>query len=185
MDAYQTEQVGRYRVSVVLDEDPMSPRDWDNVGRLEGCTDYTFSDGDDSYQTLRRIHGPIIALPIALGYRAQGISETTWDNADGFYWAPLSKIAEEGWRDVDQLRECLRAELRTLNQWLEGDVWGYVISSEDDDHVESCWGFFGTDDAMSEGRAAAEWLNYRDACNWAGLPEWVREYVLAREEVAA
>lgn len=183
MNAHQTSEVGRYRVSIIHDDDPMSPREWDNVGTLEGCANYTFSDGDASYQSVRADHGPVLALPIrAYSQSYTIVSECEWDSADGFYWASLSKIDEEGWQDVTQLRDCLRAELATLNQWLEGDVWGYVLSSEDEEHVDSCWGFFGIDDAMSEGRAAAEFLNYRDACNWAGLPEWVRQYVLAREE---
>lgn len=40
------------------------------------------------------------------------------------------------------------------NQYLSGDVWGYVIKDETGQTIDSCWGFYGRAYAESEGRDA-------------------------------
>lgn len=42
--------------------------------------------------------------------------------------------AQEGQADADY-----------LGAWAWGDVYGYVIESEDGEHLDSCWGYYGTD----------------------------------------
>lgn len=32
------------------------------------------------------------------------------------------------------------------NQYLLGDVWGFVVEDKDGEHLDSCWGFFGDDE---------------------------------------
>lgn len=194
METYETRQVGAFTVKVVHDDDPMSPRDWDNVGKFYGTVGYTFEDvttdsiGEAYRQAREDAGGPILALPCRFVDQSYGmLSEThDWGYANVIYWAPLSKVEEEGWTDVAQLRECLRAELHTMDQYLEGDVWGWVLEGgATHHHLDSCWGFFGTDDAMSEGIAAAEYKEGQRWERWASVPEWVRQTVLAQEEVAA
>ena len=48
---------------------------------------------------------------------------------------------------------------------LDGEVYGFIVSSDDDDHMESCWGFIeDAEYCMSEGKAAAAWLESK-ACD--------------------
>lgn len=58
---------------------------------------------------------------------------------------------------LEQARKLLIAEVETYDQYLTGDIWGYIIEDEDGEHVDSCWGFYGSKDAESEARDAAEW----------------------------
>lgn len=58
----------------------------------------------------------------------------------------------------ERIVDCLKGEIETYDQYLRGDVYGYIVGDEDDDHIESCWGFYGEDEAASEGRSTAEWL---------------------------
>lgn len=44
----------------------------------------------------------------------------------------------------------LKGQVAELDQWLRGDVWGYVIEDEDGEHVDSCWGFYGIEYAKQE-----------------------------------
>lgn len=44
--------------------------------------------------------------------------------------------------------------------WANGNIWGYVIETPDDDHVDSCWGFIGDSDdeyLIAEATAAAKY----------------------------
>jgi len=40
------------------------------------------------------------------------------------------------------LRRILLAELNEYDQYLQGDVWGYIVT-ENGEETDSCWGFFG------------------------------------------
>lgn len=44
--------------------------------------------------------------------------------------------------------------IETLNQYLSGDVHGYIIEDEDGETLDSCWGMFGYDYCKKEGEEA-------------------------------
>jgi hypothetical protein len=52
-------------------------------------------------------------------------------------------------------RKCAEGLVETWNQYLWGDVWGYVITDSDGEEVESgsCWGFYGLDACIEEAKA--------------------------------
>ena len=48
--------------------------------------------------------------------------------------------------------------VETWNQYLSGDVWGFVIEDEDGDHIDSCWGFYGQEYALESAKEAVDGL---------------------------
>lgn len=61
--------------------------------------------------------------------------------------------------------KCLRAEVETFAQYLRGEVYGFVVErvtkDEDGDitnteELDSCWGFYGLECAIEEGKAAGK-----------------------------
>lgn len=48
----------------------------------------------------------------------------------------------------------LEAEVEVYNQYQSGDVWGYEITDEEGEIVESCYGFFGHTYTQEEAQAA-------------------------------
>ena len=58
-------------------------------------------------------------------------------------------------------RECLEAEVKTYNQYLEGDVYGYMIKTEDCDEVDSCWGFYGFEEVKEQALSSLEYYSSR------------------------
>lgn len=58
---------------------------------------------------------------------------------------------------ADRIVDCLKGEVKTFDQWMTGEVYGYIVETEDDDHADSCWGFYDIDDAKSEAESAAEY----------------------------
>lgn len=190
--AVDTREVGPYMVEILHDEDPMSPREWDNIGRFVGLNSWTFNDHPadsvgDAYREART-GGPILALPVKVLDGPYTIVEETddWSYADGIYWAAIDEteaVADHGIRTIPGLRAVLRSELADLNLYLAGDSYGYVVKGPGGEVLDSCWGYLGEASyAMSEGVDVAEWHAFKAACDWAALPEWVQQYVLIREE---
>lgn len=85
-----------------------------------------------------------------------------WDKwHDGFAVIAKEDARREwmrGQKQVDRKRAkaYLSGVIETLAQWLSGDVWGYTITDDDGEIVESCGGFYGYDVAEGEAKAAAE-----------------------------
>jgi hypothetical protein len=53
----------------------------------------------------------------------------------------------------------LEGEIKDYDQYLTGDVYGYVVKDEAGDRVDSVWGFFGLEYARSEAQAALAWAS--------------------------
>jgi hypothetical protein len=100
-----------------------------------------------------------IALPVYMRDHS-GISLSTtsfndrWDSGKvGYIYTTLDKVKEIGrgeeWLNGRTLEEAtkdvLEGEIKTFNQWLEGDVYGYIIESEEGDIEDACGGYYGTD----------------------------------------
>lgn len=130
-----------------------------------------------------------VILPLYL-YDHSGLRLSTgafscpWDSGQvGWIYVSREDVLKEygGKRLTKKLREraerLLRGEVETYDQYLCGDVWGWVVYDDDDDeeecdcepedecdctrhaaHVDSCWGYYGVADALSEGKSHLEWL---------------------------
>ena len=153
------------------DPDPESPRNWDNLGTvvlLDRCR-YAFGDekmGRDAIQQLLD-DKRFFALPVYI-YDHSGITINTtgfscpWDSGlIGVIYCSLDAVRE--WyvvkRITDKIRaralDTLRAEIAVLDQYLTGDVYGFAVHVNGKE-AESCWGFYGEDEALGEGRAVAK-----------------------------
>ena len=100
--------------------------------------------------------GQAIMLPLYL-YDHSGITMKTspfscrWDSGKvGFIFVSKDKARSElGWKHltkprIEKLETYLDGEVESYDQYLTGNVWGYQVI-EDDEVVDSCWGFFGSD----------------------------------------
>jgi len=63
-------------------------------------------------------------------------------------------------RMTSKMREkaeaCLCAEVKLYDRYLTGDVYGYIIEDDDGNRIDSCWGFYGDKDAVSQAKEMAE-----------------------------
>jgi hypothetical protein len=108
----------------------------------------------------------IIELPLYL-YDHSGITMSTgsfscpWDSGQvGFIYVRIADVkAEYGWKVLtkarrERIEEYLRNEVRTYDDYLTGNVYGFVIEELDNatgewEQVDSCWGFYGDDPVES------------------------------------
>ncbi len=127
---------------------------------------YNLGDEQVSPDDIKELIGPRdVVLPLYL-YDHSGLTIRTyafndsWDSGlVGFIVATAEAIRKE-W-DVRRISAKLRAkardilvqEVKTYDQYLQGEVYGYVVE-RDGEHVDSCWGFYGLHYCISEAEAA-------------------------------
>jgi hypothetical protein len=75
-----------------------------------------------------------------------------WDSGQiGYIYCTKEKaIAEYGKKILtkairERVLQYMDGEIKTYNQYLQGDVYGFQIEDEDGTHLDSCYGFYGTD----------------------------------------
>lgn len=140
---------------------------WEDFDRRDSLD---FSEGPDLYKAILRC-SDIVTLPLYL-YDHSGITMSTsrfscaWDSGQvGFIFMTKAKALEafmvKGTLFSAKLKERVRAYLESdvavYDQFLTGDVWGYVIEDRDGDEIPdgALWSLFGHDYAIEEGRSAA------------------------------
>jgi len=53
----------------------------------------------------------------------------------------------------DKAREVLENEVKTYNDYVSGNVYGYQVEDKEENDIDSCWGFIGdTDDMIKEAK---------------------------------
>lgn len=137
--------------------------------RLGELIDYWENDGYEGESTNRHVDAMVehvlnakyIILPLYL-YDHSGITMSTgrfscpWDSGQvGFIYCTIERgIAECG--SVENAEKYLRGEVKVYDQYLTGDVYGFVVEEADDyglgdnddldwNEIDSCWGFYGSD----------------------------------------
>lgn len=162
-------------IEILYDRDPMNPRtEFDNLGTM-CCTHkrYQLGDKDTGYSlgaagswaaeeaAISAKFDVAVILPIYMYDHSGQTVQTTpfscpWDSGQiGFIWVSKEKARKEyGWKVLTKARlakltEYLVGEVKTFDQYLRGDVYGYKILDQDGDEVDSCWGFFGEDHEKS------------------------------------
>jgi len=177
------------KLRIVQDEDPIDVRkEYDHLGkmlclhgryRLGDATELKsedFNSWKEVKEYLIKVEQAEVILPLYL-LDHSGISMSTsdfndrWDSGQiGFIYATREAILKEyGRKRVTEVlrkrvRLVLEAEVAEYDQYLQGDVWGYVIEDDNGEHVDSCWGFYGRENAEWEGGVALKyWKNKKMA----------------------
>lgn len=153
-------------LKIVRDEEGCNPREWDNLGRMY-CWHRNYKLGDEPYnlwtgknpqEVLDELPKGSIVLPLYLMDHS-GISMSTgafscpWDSGQvGYIVATPEKIREAYMvkRITKTIRErateCLKQEVKTYDDYIRGNCWGFVVEYADNgEHVDSCFGFLGDD----------------------------------------
>lgn len=177
------------RVRIEYDNDSGGPGEWDNVGQIAYCSSReTLGTERVSRERLDEISagirdGSLIGLPV-FAYVHSGATircapfSCPWDSGQsGFVYCTKEKaIAEFGNKILTakaraQALKCLAGEVETFDQYLTGQVYGFiverVIRDEDGDEVDteeldSCWGHYGLDYCIEQGKYAAEQMRKLD-----------------------
>jgi len=148
------------KVSIWRDEDPIDPRDWDNIGemvcfhnRYKLGDKHTFRDPEQFEAFMVEEGDNLIILPLYL-YDHGGITMKTtpfncgWDSGQvGYIYMTKKRAEEEGLKDP---YKTLEHEVKEYNHYLVGNCYGYTIEDEQGEMLDSCGGFLGYDDFATE-----------------------------------
>lgn len=181
--AYVIERETRngYKIEIVPDDDPESPREWENLGTFVAWHQRSAL-GDVNVRSLSSEairaelpEEPAIMLPVYC-YEHGGITircggagplpypfTDPWDAGQvGFIWITLARVrAEYGVKRVSaklraRVAGYLRGEIETLDQFLTGQVYGYRIRDPRGREIDSCYGMYGLEYALQEARSVAD-----------------------------
>ena len=150
-------------VRIEIDPDPESPRSWDNLGVIATWhRNYTLGDEqpeEEPEEYIKSLPKYTIILPVYM-YDHSGITLSTtafscpWDSGQlGVIYATPTRIEELG-VPLESVKQQLRGEIETYDQYVTGDVYGFTrfkmvtcetCKHEEEEHIDSCWGFFGHD----------------------------------------
>ena len=168
-----------YTIKVELDEDNESPREWDNAGKMV-CfhNNYNLGDKHDFYNAadfmewLEENEKDLIYLPLYL-YDHSGISMSTstgypfncpWDSGQvGFIYLDRETMLKEwGYKNITKKRRefienILRGEVAIYDQYLTGEIYGYIVEDEEGEHLDSCWGFYDKEDMINEAESIIDY----------------------------
>ena len=65
------------------------------------------------------------------------------------------RISQKTW---DKAINVMKSEVDTYDKVLRGDVYGFIVSDKNGDHVDSCWGFIGdVDDVVKEAKSIIDY----------------------------
>lgn len=64
-------------------------------------------------------------------------------------------LEDMGAKTKEQRMADARNFLRYYTAWCNGECYGYVLETEDGEHVDSCWGYIGADEVIRAAKEAA------------------------------
>jgi hypothetical protein len=141
-----------------------------------------FASWDQVEAHLIKAYQAFIILPLYL-YDHSGLTmrtypfECRWDSGQvGFIYITKEKIKKEMARPKTKKKnpdllpikhiskkikaramQCLIGEVETYDKYLRGDVYGYVVEDADENHLDSCYGFYGLEDCIAEAKSIVDW----------------------------
>lgn len=150
----ETIQYRGHDINICSDEDAESPREWDNASvlALTNLKNYNLNESPYDHEEIEEfvksdevlayipvaahIHGGITVFE---GYKGS----CPWDSGHaGYMYITHEKAKEEGIRDKEHALALMRGELKTLDDYLTGSVYGFNIEGKYCE--DSCWGFYGS-----------------------------------------
>jgi hypothetical protein len=162
------------KIKIEQDTDASSPRlEFDNAAvfvcfhrRYKLGDKHDYKDPSEFKSWLKENSGDIaIRVPLFM-YDHSGLTVSTrpfscpWDSGQiGEIYMTKETVEKEFGGDIEKAKSCIEAEVSAYDQYLQGDVYGYVIEDENGTQVDSLWGLYGRDYAIEAAKSAAKTAN--------------------------
>jgi hypothetical protein len=168
--AIYEENYRKFKIEIFPDDTPENPRNWDNLGEMV-CFHSRYNLGDKHNFSVKEIKQfvekkNVLSLPLYL-YDHSGITISTnsfndrWDSGQiGYIYITRGKIRKEklNKKTDDEILEMLKNEVKIYNQYLTGDIYGFMITGKGENELDdSCWGYYGENDCI---KAAKDQIDF-------------------------
>jgi hypothetical protein len=85
-----------------------------------------------------------------------------WDSGVAGLIYVTREAMDEGWNaggwDQDNVTALLKSEVEEFDQYLTGQVYGFVVyDALTEENLESCWGFYGDESVEEEAKSTGTW----------------------------
>ena len=160
MEDKMTVSSGGYKLSVFRDEDAPNPRQWENLGKMV-CWHSRYDLGDEhefeemsDFLESEEYKNAIVVLPVYI-YDHSGLAFSTapfadkWDSRQvGFIYVTQEQAKEFLGKEIREedregIKELLVEEVKTYDQYFQGDCYAFKISDEFGKVVDEDRGYFG------------------------------------------
>jgi hypothetical protein len=158
--------VGQRIVKVFIDSDPESPRQWENLGEIIYLNESRYLLGDkgvdrDELDNAEN-DNDFIVLPVYAYIHSTVVLNTTsfscpWDSGQsGVIRVSKAKVLKEfNWKylsrpRIEKIKGYLKQEVETFSQYLQGEVYGFEVTDLQGNHIDSCWGFYDSPEAVAD-----------------------------------
>ena len=156
MEAIKSENYKRFKIEYWMDDYSDDPRNWDDLSTMVCFTrnydlgnKHSFSSPEDLSEFLTDNEKNIVYLPIYI-YDHGNITiksspfSCQWDSGKiGYIYAYKDKLLEAGFKDDDAMINYLESEIKTYDDYIQGNCYGYSISNDDNEILDSCGGYLG------------------------------------------
>lgn len=185
MEPIHTEEYKGYVIKIFHDDDPMHPRkDCDPYGTLiHWHRRYDLGERVDGSEAQERIDDVINnggeVLPVYMYEHGGIVLNTTcfscpWDSGQvGFLYLTKAEILEYfGVKRVtksvrQKVVKALTSVIKEYSDYLNGNVYGYIVEDSSGNDVDSCFGFIGDYNgeysALSEAKSIVDFRNKKAA----------------------
>jgi len=148
-----------------------------NLGDKHDYQFYDYDSWDEQRKDIEKKENSCVILPLFI-YEHSGITistspfSCTYDSRQlGWIVVSKEKVRKEygvkriNKELIEKVTNILKDEVKTYDQYITGDVYGYRVSKvtecelghEHKEEVDSCWGYYGVEECMTEGESV---VNY-------------------------
>lgn len=156
------ETLGAFSLRIEQDTDAQSPEEWGDDALflvadhrqfyVKPPKESTFESVVEDYKKTHHVFGleAYIHSGVVLALSREGsFPDRNWDVSQ----LGAVFVSKQEWKTRKAAEKAARGHIETWNQYLSGDVYGFIVEDSDGEHVDSCWGFYGGEkDALAEGK---------------------------------
>ena len=184
-DSIKKETVGDYTAYVYYDEYGDDPRSWDNLGTMiyfhnryslpheADINSDDYSSWDEMEEAITRKFGSCVILPVYM-YDHSGLAFSTgsfhgrlpqghayFDSGRvGFIFVTKKKIRKEygkaGKKEIEKAIDIMKGEVDVYGKYANGECYRFVVEDPEGEQVDSCGGYYDSEDAMNEALGIAK-----------------------------
>ena len=193
-----TEEYKGYVIRIRPDDMFDNPRTaWDNLATIVCVNHPRYKLGDvqtNDVASYLQSENIAVCLPVYM-YDHNNIALSTkntypfndmWDaGCVGAIFVSREIVKKEyGWIKITAERKAkliqyLQSEIEVYSNYLNGNVYGFILENEQGEELESCWGFYGYDECLTEAKSQIDYyvIERQKAQDW--LDKRVLEYASA------
>lgn len=168
MEEFETVKYKGFKIRIYQDFDPINPREDDGNLTVIACWHRRINLGDrqiasqnDADDLVEELGDCLTIKPLYI-YDHGDITISLhpfgdpWDSGQvGFVFVPRKQVCEVmGWKIVTKKRrewlmKQVELEIKVYDQYLRGECYGYEVEDDNDESIDSCGGFLGSDHEKS------------------------------------